>query len=183
MICLILLAGLPEAKALAKLKFPIQRVTAESLGDLEPATAEWVCLLPVEVLQEPFWPRLRVRLAQGNRAFVMFGPNKHSAPMVEAMRDGAFDFLFSDEPLARWQEALEKAAESQKLWLQLYGGGAQKSGLLIGKSAAMASLTQVIQRIGPTAASVLITGESGTGKERWRGRCMKPRDCRGHSWP
>jgi len=89
-----------------------------------------------------------------------------SAPVVEAMRDGAYDFLFNSELLSRWQEGIEKASQSQVLWLQLYGGTIPKSGLLIGRSSAMTALTQVIQRIGPTAASVLITGESGTGKEK-----------------
>ncbi len=166
MICLLLLSGLATPKILAKLQLPTQNVTPDAIAELDPTTSQWVCLLPVEALEEPFWPKLRVRLAQSNRAFIMYGSNKHSAPTVEAMRDGAFDFLFHDESLTRWQTAIEKAAESQALWLQLYGGNAPKSGLLIGKSAAMTSLTQVIQRIGPTAASVLITGESGTGKEK-----------------
>ena len=165
-ICLLLLSGHPLPRGLDKLKVTFQNVTPETIAELDPATSGWVCLFPVEVLQEPFWPKLRVHLAQGNRTFLMFGGNKHSEVVVEAMRDGAFDFLFKDEPQARWQSAIEKAAESQALWLQLYGGTTPKSGLLIGKSTAMTSLLQVIQRIGPTAASVMITGESGTGKEK-----------------
>jgi DNA-binding NtrC family response regulator len=165
-ICLLLLPDSPRPKAVDKLKLATQNVTPDSIAELDRATADWVCLLPVSVLEEPFWPSLRVRLAQTNRAFIVFGTSRTSAPMVEAMRDGAFDFLFHDEPLARWQAAIEKATESQALWLQLYGGTTPKLGLLIGKSSAMTSLAQVIQRIGPTAASVLITGESGTGKEK-----------------
>jgi len=166
MICLLLFPDCLVPKHLGKLKFAVQNISPEAVPEIAPATADWVCLLPVEVMDEPFWPSLRVRLAQSNRAYLMFGSARQSAPLVEAMRDGAFDFLFQDEPLARWQKAIEKAAESQALWLQLYGGNAPKAGLLIGKSAAMTSLAQVIQRIGPTAASVLITGESGTGKEK-----------------
>jgi DNA-binding NtrC family response regulator len=165
-ICLLLLSGLPVPRILPKLSVTIQNVSPGSIPELDPATADWVCLIPVEVLEEPFWPRLRVLLAQTNRAFLMFGSSRRSALVVEAMRDGAFDFLFHDEPGARWKDALEKAAESQALWLRLYGGTSPRAGLLIGRSAAMASLTQVIQRIGPTAASVMITGESGTGKEK-----------------
>ncbi len=83
------------------------------------------------------------------------------------MRDGAFDFLETHEPLARWGEATEKAATSQQLWLELYGDRRNMgtSGLL-GKSAAMQSVVRTIGQIGPTAANVLIIGESGTGKEK-----------------
>lgn len=166
MICLLLVSEVITPKMLAKLKLGFQMITPFTVPDLDPASANWVCLMPVEVLHEPYWPRLRVLLAQKNRTFIMWGERRRSAPMVEAMRDGAFDFIFHDEPLDRWHAAIDHAAQSQALWLQLYGGSAPKAGLLIGKSAAMASLTQVIQRIGPTAASVLITGESGTGKEK-----------------
>jgi DNA-binding NtrC family response regulator len=44
----------------------------------------------------------------------------------------------------------------------------QKRGVfegIIGRSSAMLALYELIERIAPTAASVLITGESGTGKE------------------
>lgn len=166
MIRFLTLPNRPLPKTAARLKFPNQSLQIEAVPELDPPTAELVCLLPAEMLEEPIWPALRVRLAQSNRAYLMYGDSRTSLTVVEAMRDGAHDFLFADEPLARWQSAVEKAAESQSLWLQLYGGTIPKSGLLIGKSAAMTSLTQVIQRIGPTAASVLITGESGTGKEK-----------------
>src|ERR1700677_5087282 len=96
-ICLLPLAGLPPPRILYKLKLSSQNITPEAVPELDPATANWICLLPVEAMEEPFWPSLRVRLAQSNRAFVMFGSHKQSAPVVEAMRDGAFDFLFQDE--------------------------------------------------------------------------------------
>src|SRR5271156_3832048 len=39
------------------------------------------------------------------------------------------------------------------------------SGLLLGNSAAMLEVFRLIERVGPTEASVLLTGESGSGKE------------------
>ena len=37
---------------------------------------------------------------------------------------------------------------------------------ILGRSSAMLALYELIQRVAPTDASVLITGESGTAKER-----------------
>jgi DNA-binding NtrC family response regulator len=51
--------------------------------------------------------------------------------------------------------------------VQLYGGSQiPEPDALLGQSAAMKSLRQAIERLGPTVASVLILGESGVGKER-----------------
>ncbi|MET0984729.1 MAG: sigma-54 factor interaction domain-containing protein, partial [Steroidobacteraceae bacterium] len=47
----------------------------------------------------------------------------------------------------------------------LLADGADGSGALIGRSAAMQHLFDQIRRVAPTKASVLIVGESGTGKE------------------
>jgi DNA-binding NtrC family response regulator len=38
-------------------------------------------------------------------------------------------------------------------------------GTLLGSSAAMQEVFRLIERVGPTEASVLLTGESGSGKE------------------
>lgn len=152
---------------LINLGLHLQTFNSENLRELDPATTDWVYFLPASVMETPLWNNLRVRLAQCRRWFIVFGPRTTSTTIVQAMRDGAFDFIYSDEPPARWSASLEKAAESQDLWLQLYGSrSGSESVLLVGKSAAIQSLLLTIQRVGPTAANVLITGESGTGKER-----------------
>ena len=42
---------------------------------------------------------------------------------------------------------------------------APRAGRLLGASAAMQEVFRLIERVGPTEASVLLTGESGSGKE------------------
>jgi DNA-binding NtrC family response regulator len=92
---------------------------------------------------------------------------------VEAMRRGARDFVqkpWENERLLsilRTQTELSRAlrkgqrleAENQLL------RRAEGRPLLIAESAAMQPVLEVIERIGPSDANVLITGENGTGKE------------------
>ncbi|MBW2404643.1 MAG: sigma-54-dependent Fis family transcriptional regulator [Deltaproteobacteria bacterium] len=89
---------------------------------------------------------------------------------VEAMRKGAYDYVQkpfrNHELLATLEKALEKraiVAENQTLRAEVKARWTQ--GQLIGKSAAMDRLRDLIKRVANATSSVLITGESGTGKE------------------
>jgi DNA-binding NtrC family response regulator len=90
---------------------------------------------------------------------------------VEAMRRGARDFVekpWDNDRLAtimRTQTELGRALrrasrlEAQSSIMQAEGGP-----LLIADSPAMAPVLQIVARVGPSDANVLITGENGTGK-------------------
>jgi len=89
---------------------------------------------------------------------------------VEAMRAGAFDYITKPfEPDAvsfAVDRAIERAAlarENETLRRAVQTTG--ELGDLIGTSAAMRDIIALIQRVGHSRASVLVTGESGTGKE------------------
>jgi DNA-binding NtrC family response regulator len=89
---------------------------------------------------------------------------------VEAIRNGAYDYLTKPVDPQRLRILLDKAAERQhalrevkSLRRQLRDKGA--FGGMIGSSPEMRKIYQVIEQAAPTTASVLITGESGTGKE------------------
>jgi two-component system response regulator HydG len=90
---------------------------------------------------------------------------------VEAMRLGAVDFLpkpFTPEVLRftvrRVLNGARMAWENQLLWAQLEECRG-RSYELVGQSAAMRQIYDLIRRVSPTDSTVLITGESGTGKE------------------
>jgi DNA-binding NtrC family response regulator len=90
---------------------------------------------------------------------------------VEAMRLGAADFLpkpFTPDVLRltvrRVLNGARMARENQLLWSQLEECSGRNYDL-IGESAAMQQIHDLVQRVGPTDSTVLITGESGTGKE------------------
>src|SRR5437660_6494993 len=89
---------------------------------------------------------------------------------VEAMKEGAYDYLTKPIDIQRLKilldkivERLETMREVKALRRQLRESGT--FGTIIGNSPEMRKIYQVIEQAAPTNASVLITGESGTGKE------------------
>ena len=89
---------------------------------------------------------------------------------VEAMREGAYNFLEKPITPKRLQVAASKAAESVQLKYQneqLQSRLDERFGFenLIYASESMQAVVERLKRIAPTDAGVLITGETGTGKD------------------
>lgn len=89
---------------------------------------------------------------------------------VDAMRHGAYDFLTKPLNLDQLGMIVKRALESREMKVQheqLKQELADSSSLkeMIGKSAAMQKVQEMIRKVAPSRASVLITGESGVGKE------------------
>ena len=89
---------------------------------------------------------------------------------VEAMRRGAWHFVTKPLNLDEVEMLLKRAlrnrtleTENQQLVQQVKKH--HKLDRLIGKSAAIKRVSELIQQVAPTRATVLIEGESGTGKE------------------
>src|SRR5471030_2284510 len=90
---------------------------------------------------------------------------------VEAMRRGARDFIQKPWDNARLSAILKTQIElgralrtGQRLEAENRVLRAQRFPQLIAQSAAMRPVLDVIARVGPSDANVLITGENGTGK-------------------
>lgn len=92
---------------------------------------------------------------------------------VGAMRDGAYDFLTKPVNLDRLSLLVKRALSNRKLALEHEALKEEVEKLekkrsfasLIGKSAPMQRVFDLINQVAATKASVLITGESGVGKE------------------
>jgi two-component system, NtrC family, response regulator HydG len=89
---------------------------------------------------------------------------------VEAMKEGAYDFITKPFKRVQLEQTIRRAAEKQVLALQnrrlqarldeLQGGGG-----IIGTSPVMLRMLELVRQVAPSTATVLVQGESGTGKE------------------
>jgi DNA-binding NtrC family response regulator len=89
---------------------------------------------------------------------------------IQAMKHGAYDYLTKPFHLPDLEVHLEKAAEKvglarrERQWIDQLRYESSRY-RLVGSSPAMQRVVQLIQKVAPTEATVLIRGPSGTGKE------------------
>ncbi len=89
---------------------------------------------------------------------------------VEAMKEGAYDFITKPFKRVQLEKTIKRAAEKQSLVLQNRAlqqrlNQMEEAGQIIGGSPAMLRTLDLVNQVAPSAATVLIQGESGTGKE------------------
>jgi len=128
------------------------------LTDLKMEGMDGIELLEA-IPKEPFEPSIIIITAHGT-----------ISSAVEAVRKGAFDYLTKpidkDTLLLIIRRAVERASLlKENIHLQRELFDKFKIEGIIGKSAKMQKAIEVMKRIAPSTATVLIRGESGTGKE------------------
>lgn len=90
---------------------------------------------------------------------------------VEAIHEGAFDFISKPMNLAELNKIVARALSQRSLRRHSESHVAAEDenppelGRIIGKSPAMLEVYKTVARVAPTKSTVLILGESGTGKE------------------
>ena len=104
----------------------------------------------------------------GECPVVMISGHGDVETAVQALKAGAYDFLLKPLDLNRILITTKNALESKSLkqeTKQLRKKVAAKGPQMIGESAAIQRVREIINKVAPTEARVLITGENGTGKE------------------
>ncbi|MBR3287713.1 MAG: sigma-54-dependent Fis family transcriptional regulator [Bacteroidales bacterium] len=119
----------------------------------------------VEVLE-------KIMEQQPDTAVVMISGHGTVDNAVESIKKGAFDFIQKPLDLNRLLITVKNAMDRQHLVTQtkVLKRKVSKTLDMIGESPAMQRVREMIDRVAPTEARVLITGRNGTGKElvaRW----------------
>jgi DNA-binding NtrC family response regulator len=89
---------------------------------------------------------------------------------VDAMRNGAYDFITKPVNLEHLSLLVKRALERKELArrndeLMLEIENQKRVSSIVGRSPAIQRIFELVRKVAPTKASVLITGESGVGKE------------------
>ncbi len=90
------------------------------------------------------------------------------AKAVRAMRAGAYDFIAKPFDAATIQLVVRRALETRGLKAQVHSlrkEVGRKHVWVRGADPAMARIAETVERVAPSAATVLLLGETGTGKE------------------
>jgi len=112
----------------------------------------------------------RMRTVAPDTVVVIWSPRPTVEFTVRAMRSGALDVLHKQAAPAEIRSVVDRAIQHGALAREvrrLRGEVERARGLgeVIGESALMRQLLQMIDRVAASDATVLIVGESGTGKE------------------
>ncbi len=99
--------------------------------------------------------------------FVMISGHGDLETAVNTMRAGAFDYISKPPDLNRLLTTVRNALDRKELVVanKILKKKVSKNYEMIGESKEIGSIKDIIEKVAPTDARVLITGSNGTGKE------------------
>ncbi len=108
-----------------------------------------------------------IRKNYPDTAVVMISGHGDLDTAVDSMKKGAYDFISKPPDLNRLISTVRNALDRTDLVKEnkTLKKKISKNYEMIGQSAAIESIQQIIEKVAPTDARVLITGANGTGKE------------------
>ena len=110
------------------------------------------------------------QLGEDSPPTIVVSADGNASTAVQAMREGAYDYLVKPYSLEQLRTTVERATEESRIRrsapsLKRRAKQSAHYGGMLGDSAAMQALKRDIAKIADTRGTVLLTGESGTGKE------------------
>jgi len=99
--------------------------------------------------------------------FIMISGHGDLEQAVSTMKLGAFDYISKPPDLNRLLTAIKNALDKKSLVVEnkILKKKVSKRYEMIGESEAITKIKEMIDKVAPTDARVLITGDNGTGKE------------------
>src|SRR5690606_9734186 len=99
--------------------------------------------------------------------FIMISGHGDLDTAVGTMRSGAFDYISKPPDLNRLLTSVRNALDRNELVTEnkTLRKKVSKNYEMIGESQAIATIKEMIEKVAPTEARVLVTGANGTGKE------------------
>jgi two-component system nitrogen regulation response regulator NtrX len=103
----------------------------------------------------------------GDVQVIMISGHGNIDNAVEAIKKGAYDFISKPLDLNRLLITIRNALDKSSLITEtrVLKKKVSKGYEMVGESAAIQAVRQIIEKVAPTDARVLITGANGTGKE------------------
>jgi DNA-binding NtrC family response regulator len=104
---------------------------------------------------------------EGEAQVIMISGHGNIDNAVEAIKKGAYDFIEKPLDLNRLLITIRNALDKSTLITEtkVLKKKVSKGFEMVGESAAIQGVRQIIEKVAPTDARVLITGANGTGKE------------------
>jgi two-component system, NtrC family, nitrogen regulation response regulator GlnG len=107
-----------------------------------------------------------IRRADPKRPVIFITAHGTTDAAIQAMKNGAFDYLVKPLNLERLSQLLSRAFEAARLMsVPALLPVEEQADRIVGRSPIMQEMCKAIGRIAPQDVNVLILGESGTGKE------------------
>lgn len=108
-----------------------------------------------------------IRKNHPDTAVIMISGHGDLDTAVESMRKGAYDYISKPPDLNRLLSTVRNALDKHSLVIEnkVLKKKVGKNYQMIGESGALEDIKNIIEKVAPTDARVLITGPNGTGKE------------------
>ena len=109
----------------------------------------------------------KLKAAEPHIPVVMISAHNDTPTIVEAIQEGAFNYIEKPLDLNRLLTVVQNALDNKSLKVENIAlkKKVSKKYQIIGESQSIVALKAMIAKIAPTHSRVLITGENGTGKE------------------